>query len=416
MNYRDEETYHLFENSGGTDGKQEFEFKDAYWDEMESMLDAHDSKKRKRRAAFLWFSSSAMMLLIFFGLYQFGVFTGKQDLNFKFNAEIDVIREAPVSQNIESIQDENLNTPKASHNLKDAKKVLDQSTLNSKSTNSVVAAKKSSNNSTPTKKIVNPALKNAEEFANQLESHNQELAQLKTEVISEDAKLEKANALSAKEIANNYSAGFILEKRKAKFPLKHSLFLNAEGGIVNNYSANGISYGLTAGLGYELGFHKNLAFQTGVNIQYREGLSQSYENSTKVYGFSSSRYYQEVNYKGQLNVEIPVALRVKLRRSSITAGVGTSFLVGVRSTVQQYLPESENVENISNNFGIKEGIRNMDVNLHLQYAYAITPNIELSAGVSAGLLDQTSNDFFENDKKDHNLRFQMGLKYFFWNK
>ena len=58
----------------------------------------------------------------------------------------------------------------------------------------------------------------------------------------------------------------------------------------------------------------------------------------------------------------------------------------------------------------------MDVKLNLQYGYAVSRNLELTAGVSAGLLDQTSNEFFGNTDKDLNMQFRAGIKYFFFNK
>ncbi len=415
MIYRDEETYHIFENQDGPNEKSEFEFKDSYWDEMESMLDAHDAKKRKRRGAFFWISSSTLIVLAFFGLYQLNAILYP---NIEFSDIDQLVAKGNQFRELEpQVNSNQINTIANQlpvSGISDQNSNLDQNTsVNAPSKNPTVLNPIKQNTN-----FVQNASFDAQELYHSAEMIASNLLSEKARGVQEKIeKLDQMNAIDIAQIDQDQSNHIVLEKRKAKFPLKHSLYANVEAGLANKYQpTKGVSYAITAGLGYELGFHKNLAFQTGVNLQYRDGLSQFFRNETKVYGFHSTRYYQDVSYKGQINVEIPLALKIKLRRSSITAGVGTSFLVGVRSSVEQYIPESSSVERMDNNFGIKEGIRNMDVNLNLNYAYAVTPNIEVSAGVSAGLLDQTSNEFFSNDNKDHNLQFRIGLKYFFFNK
>lgn len=418
MNYRDEETYHLFENQNSSDGKQEFEFKDSYWDEMEEMLDAHDTKKRKRRGAFLWFSSAAVIGIAILGLYQFGLFDDASKSQKSIVNESISVPTIPVADKVES------NTNNTILNTTDEKQI--EEPLNAKAKNTIdISTEKQTNlannygkkealvgsKKDNTALLEDPFKSRSADMAQRLLAANERASDLHYEEL---ANLKK---IPTGEISTSLDHTILLNETKTKFPLKHSLSFNAEAGIVNKYaSEKGISYGVSAGLGYELTFHKNLAFQTGVNFTYREGLAQNYVNESRVYGFSSERYFQDVKYKGQFNLEIPVALKVKFNRSSISAGVAPSFLLGVRSTVKQHIPESEGVEEIGSNFGIRDGIRSMDVNLNLQYAYALTPNLELTAGFSAGLLDQTSNEFFGNTDKDHNLQFRMGIKYFFFNK
>lgn len=418
MIYRDEETYHIFDDQNGGGEDQKFEFKDSYWDEMESILDTHDAKKKRRRAGFFIFSSAATLALVlgFSGIFHSDMGTSAIVWN---------------EGNLNSVQNNNAIASTTDQNnpsentvetdLADEKAQLtnDNSTPEKFKAETISNSAKSENKTlnSKTEEIAstsNPEMKLEDEIANT--THSEE--NLENNTIIETGELVPMNVMAANLVENNQAANSIqLEKRKVKYIIKHSLSANAEAGIVNKYNpGKGVSYGVMAGLGYELGFHKNLSFQTGVNFLYRGGLNQEYRKESKVYGFHSIRYFQDVNYKGQINVEIPLALKVKFKRSSITAGVGTSFLLGVNSSVKQFMPESSQVEEVNNNFGIREGIRNMDVTLNLAYGYAVSPNIELTAGLSAGLLDQTDNAFFGNTINNHNLQFRVGMKYFFLNK
>jgi hypothetical protein len=417
MIYRDEETYHIFDDQNNSEGNPQFEYKESYWDDMEAMLDQHDAKKKKRRGFFLMFSSAAAIALVVFGFYNWGdsSVTVPQltlsDLdNFQRNETVIVNEDINPIVNQKNSDSPLINEGAISNNGNREKAL--ENTTKIKSSNGLVNSKKNQIN------LKNFNIETLKEMAsNNIYLVGQNISNTISEsnnVKSKEglAKLD-SRPLNIERTTNN----ILLEKRKVKFPLKHSLSINTEAGIVNKYEpSNGVSYAVMAGLGYELGFHKNLSFQTGVNLIYRDGVSQEYRAETKVYGFHSTRYYQDVNYKGQFNVEVPISLKVKFKRSSISAGVGASFLLGVRSSVEQYMPESSSVESVKNNFGIKEGVRNMDVNVNLNYAYAVSPNIELTAGVSAGLMDQTDNEFFSNDAKDHNLQFRAGLKYYFFNK
>ncbi|MCB0477060.1 MAG: PorT family protein [Crocinitomicaceae bacterium] len=417
MNFRDEETYQFFEEPNSSNENQEFEFKDSYWDEMEAMLDAHDSKKKKRRGAFIWFSSASVVIALLFGLSHFGVFSPMTPSSSKGSVAIDQENSAQsvVIQASEVDQKANLeeNTPSVNDG-----KGSNQNGFVAQSKRADVAY----HSNTKANKNLHSKQNQEDLEVEKVENHivaDQNLADPKMikDQIVEDEELTSLAMIPVQEIPNNLDQSIILENRKVKFQKTHHLFTNAEAGIVNKYGPNkGVSYGVSAGLGYELGFHKNLAFQVGAQLNYREGLSQNYVNESKIYGFKSQRYYQEVDYKGQFEIEIPVALKIKLNRHSINAGVGTSFLLGVRSKVEQYIPESTGVENYSSNFGIKDGIRKLDVKLNLQYGYAVSRNLEFTAGVSAGLLDQTSNEFFGNTDKDLNMQFRAGIKYFFFNK
>ena len=412
MEYKDEETYHLFENQDGAGENQKFEFKDSYWNEMASILDQHDAKKKRRRGLVFFFSSSAAITLILFGLFGVRSFQSDAVLVEKSLASLN---EGNAYSSMVNLLSKEAGSHFFEGNKGVAEPLLAKKTgiLPGQAVNSFTESVEQ--NSTN----MNKSIQTVETHQNQNDLNDIANIEESSEIAEADEEAFALNKMHTDLIENGEPLNLIELNNpvKNKFKLRHHLYYNVETGLANKYQPQkGVSFAIATGIGYELNFHKNLAFQTGVNFIYRDGLSQTYRNESRIYGFHSVRYYQEVNYKGQINIELPIALKMKFNRSSITAGIGTSFLLAVRSSVNQYMPESQNVEQVKNNFGIRDGIRNMDVTLNLSYGYAVTKNMELSAGVSAGLMDQTDNVFFGNDAKDHNLQFRVGLKYFFLNK
>ncbi|MEZ4937588.1 MAG: outer membrane beta-barrel protein [Crocinitomicaceae bacterium] len=429
MNFRDEETYQFFEDTNNANENQQFEFKDSYWDEMEAMLDAHDTRKRKRRAAFIWFSSVSVALIFLFGLHFLGVFGLSAGENSRLSSTVQLDSQINLSNPHSNESEVQVSLVKSDQN----QKKLTQSNIEMLFSNMLPASAHLYKSTTTSKRNQlnkgrlqkQPNVINMKSDAILVSEHKEGLeienriaqnSYKSTDGVTEN-ELESMAFLASPQLTNESSQSIKFEVRKPKFRTTHHLYASAETGLVNAYGVgNGVSFGVVAGLGYEIGFHKNMAFQIGAQLNYREGMHQNYLNESKVYGFKSERYYQQVDYKGQFELEIPLALKVRFKRHSLNAGVGTSFLLGVRSTLEQRVPESEGVETIQSNFGIRNGIRNMDVKLNFQYGYAVSPNLELTAGVSAGLLDQTSNEFFGNTIKDHNLQLRLGIKYFFFNK
>lgn len=404
MEYRDEETYHFFENQNKEDLNQDFEFQDSYWDEMELILNDHDSKRKKRRILAYIFSSIIILGFTTFGAFFFNSsdrLVQKEANNSSFLNKLDKQKQFDVNLVHSNV------SLKHDHNQT---KLLKKQKTNSKS------SVKQTKNVLKEPLFTKPESKRELTDNSLVQKEKTKLSSMSNVDFKENLnRMEKKGGVKLTQ--SDINQNLLLEKRKVKNKLRHSIALKSEIGIVNVYaSTDKLSYAVGLGIGYELGFHKNLSFQTGLNVVYRDGVDQNFRNESKVYGFHSRTYFQDIQYKGQVNLELPLALIVRMRKSSISAGVGISALLAVRSSLHQFTPESSESEKFNTNFGVRKGIRNMDIAVNLGYSYAVSRNLELTSGFSLGLLDQTDNKFFSNNSKDHNLQFRVGIKYHFFNR
>ena len=107
-------------------------------------------------------------------------------------------------------------------------------------------------------------------------------------------------------------------------------------------------------------------------------------------------------------------------------GIGGSYAMNVSSTYEEIKGTSSGyniasakpnttytTQSTPNQMGYTNGFNQFDMFLQAGYNYQVFRNLMIQIGVQQGLMDVTKNTYFNNNIKNTQTRFSLGIKYSF---
>lgn len=380
-----------------------FEFKDAYWNEMEALLDKET--KSKKRIIFWWFSGIASVLVVAFGVYLWNnSYQNNNQIASNDGRTIDSVDESKSSteqiqhQEIVVFEQDNSQNMLVDDNTL-SNQVSDQ--INQSNVNKVGHTKSMNNNtqnSHSDSKLPLDGNEIVQTDNKQNESVNSDniilndVAQFKSDEFIEP--LEKRNIYEVETEETEFSPLEVNNKIKYK-----SLTSNVEilGGLgygmnsaKNSHSANGMSG--TLGLQFNLEYGR-LAFKTGLSFGLNGINGFRYKETKRIYGFSSQEVVNEINYNSMLSASIPLYLGYSGVKHSFSAGMKLNLLLNANGKVNTWNGEG----NSTNSWGYSNGLNNTWLTAGADYFYKL--NRRFSVGLMIDFDLTNRGEFIVDDTR-----------------
>ena len=200
----------------------------------------------------------------------------------------------------------------------------------------------------------------------------------------------------------------------------HELSLIADAGIGSKYgdfdfmpttrASFGVEYLVTPGIN-----SNGIQFGGSFMINHVRQNKLGYEDRSVVYdihGNPAKKYWTKVHFKDLIYANVNLlAYYTVIPKHKLQFGIGFERLLSVRSNMSYLLSDNNEIETINNNWGVKNGINEVDFRFHLGYEYQMSRSLSLRVNSHFGLFDRTDDEFFNNDQKDAEIGIQVGLKY-----
>ena len=413
-----------------------FEFKDAYWTEMEALLD-----QQKRKKGLLWWVFGSAMLttlvLLLFWMYfiptnkltnqyasetimyqqkennetlKSNVTTINHDLNNQKKDEVKKEEQIKTNISVHSTNTTKLNQNQTASN-KVAKLNYSNSATIATNTNQKVEKINLSQNNLQTNNTSNSSsLISADE--NQIQSN--EIARIpKDEVLMKqnERDLNKSNQIAHSKpneliVApvidqmsvlpfSNLNKSLIIPSNSIEIikrnPLtSHSFF--AEAGV--GYGSNSFSKPNYGGEKVHLGFvyqleKANWGLKTGLNASWTSVNGLNYSSRQKIYGFSSSIVTNQLNYRSLINMVIPLEATYHIKKHMIGLGVQLNVLLTSTAKAKDW---SEDQLNTKLQWNYRESLKPVSLAAVFDYTYNIAKRWNIGASFSYSITPVLSNE------------------------
>lgn len=93
-------------------------------------------------------------------------------------------------------------------------------------------------------------------------------------------------------------------------------------------------------------------------------------------------------------------------------GVGVDRLIGVQSNMAFRMDDDKGIQTVNNNWGVKDGIADLDFKFSLGYEFLINRNWAFQLNLSSGILNRTNKDFFiaPKGRRDLERNLTIGIR------
>lgn len=369
----------------------QFEYKNSYWEEMAGILNANDARKRTR-AFILWSSSSSMVLLLAIASWFF--ISVAPVYNTRSNHELASLTPQNISHFVGDYQ--------FTHN--ELKK------LNNK---------KSKSQNTQTQVSSKNVLANANEvhsasFKKETVTRDQDVALKNDQYVYKKMKVVEPLLLSNDVDHKLITKEFDLPVTKQDLD-RHTM--NIYGGVsLGGFSNDGLT-GLDyfAGVGYDYRLTKN--WSIGTAIQYtRKSMNFTKKETYSRYSFGRTDEVVALNYDQLHSLQIPLKASFNHKKHTVTASVAPTYTFAVTTSFQHQrfnheMDQFEVIDEVSNNYGIDEGIQPFDLQVGLGYSYAINSFMDIGGQFNVGTFDVTQNEYWQSEANHYNIDGRVFLKF-----
>lgn len=390
--------------------QMDFEFKEAYWDEMEALL---DNKRKKRGALFWWISGLSVASLIFAAALFLFPNNTTQKVQHQLYGEISTKNSDTSVENTQTPVNaaRNLNAEENSaENSRDtelSKPVPDQN--ESRHQNGQKDRKQNTNQKQ--NKILHKSNTRILPIASPPMSSNLIVTEQKEQVINP--------VLHQKESLNNLNARFDVEINAAEQGL--AVFSSEQPrvrtwdshvGILvgSNYSQSvqtadgrvgglGSHWGLRFYFAHQKGFQLNTGLSFGVNSI--NGLT--YQETRKVFGFTQYDLVNTIHYKSMLTAHVPLYIGYEGVNISVAGGLRLNYIMNTRGKV--YTWDNSIVD--QNIWGYAHGIKYFNLACGIESTYRLARRWDLGLSYD---FDLSSRSEENNDLISPEARlWQLGL-------
>ncbi len=378
------------------------EYKDAYWNEFESILNA---EQKKKGALWIWFSAGTLAFVLLSSLLfvnnnksqlaSLKTNTTKKTKDFNEVKTVKTHRSSTYTKSefktsakelkseIQAVN--HIKTQKSSNNLIVADSF--EEVKQAHSTNSFT------NGSFTASKNVNETLEN------QLLDQEIENLNLKKEAL---------------QIGSEKTEKTLLPVQKLKSKKGWSFYTQLNAGISEAYNENILDRSLTADISLNVA-HKfeKLVLRSGLGLAATTNSAIAFSDRSKVYGYSSNSYTHNIVYDNLYELYVPLEIGIELKGYTFGAGLKTNYLVGTTlhftSLEDDQLVIDENYKNI------EAGLNKLSFSGHVFVDKTLTNQISLGAKVGTLLTDRYAkeNVFEFGENRKNPLFGQLYLKYNF---
>ena len=404
MTWKDEDIDKLFQEASKV---KTFEFKEEYWEEMESML----PKKKKRKFPFIWIFSSivitssiaAVLLMNTDGPVQTSQSdrtsngqtndaTSASTLN---NSE----NKSPVNQTTDQVPNQSVPVPASEtakvNNTKTVNTTIDEH-QNSTSKNFIHTLNTSNNN--------NSTIAKAELNIPTVTTPNP-IVQL-----TQDQKIGRITLLSIPE--NTYEHTLQQSALKGVSPLyKWSMFFDfstamGQGAMITSSGSNFYTgFGVGTGINYSNGMW---SLNLGINATLTSSRNLMVSDRQKIHGFGADIFNNNVTYKQLYQMEFPLLAGVKKNNQAFQFGLVPTIYIGAK-----ILKESTNNNQTilsTSEYGYYAGTANFGLKPTIGYLYKLTPSIQIGGNIQMQLVNQTVQNYFNGSQRQLPLNGQLFIR------
>lgn len=379
--------------------QMDFEFKDAYWTEMETLL---DRKKKKRLALFWWLSGSSVSAVLLGLVLTYATSSNKSNSislfksanktseNLKHDSDY-IKRESP-----DAINDSEKNVQEGPK--KTNKKLL-------KSTSDLYNLTKPSNSFSGDALKISKQQKKQEHHLLYLKAINEQNKdsnslllniKLKDEVSHDPLFMLNCNALDQKEQKladfNNHK----LEKRTWESHVG-IIFGANYGQSFNNQEGKVGGIGTHSGLRFYFEHTKGFHLNTGLSFGINEIKGLQYEEKRKIYGFTEYDVVNTIYYTSMLTAHVPIYIGYQGEKIAIAGGLRLNYIMNTRGKVHTW----DNSIIDQNIWGFAHGIKFFNLACGLESTYRIARHwdVGLSLDFDLSSRSEENNDLVSPEAK-----------------
>jgi len=433
MSWTDKEIDKLFTDNASN---ASFEYKDAYWKEMEAMLPP------KKNGGILWLVAP----LLFLTLLAFAPVINGRDDSGKKNSLI-AKNENSLNRELQHKTIENSDSDNASikPSIEQKKKsklengLADTSTEKNKTYNNHSINKDSRVNhytggKVATKKMENtvrPLSKKSTNYQNHKRNDNinnlidDRKTSNSSTVNSKKNRLYKTdnsnNTETTIEPINNLSTlktepiASLQNKELAdliqnlQMPTRTSFFAQALGGLSQSMITPSDRLSYSTGLGIGANFNKGrFVFTTGINGVWSVYDDLVLSRQAKVYDFGSDIFNYELKFKEIYSIEANLSVGYKFGNSTLSIGVRPSYIVGTK--VSYRTDELEDILATENYYGYSEGINKLGLKPMLGYSFDFKRGLTIGLNIGTQTIPLLDAVFINGDNNKFPLDAQLYLR------
>lgn len=442
MSWTDEEIDKLVQESASA---QQVEYKDAYWKEMEAMLDQKSSKK----VGFWWWMTGCVLLLVGIGTYftmKSSISSSSQAMNTNYVVSGSSTDETVLlnTENTTENTTENLSHEKGT-NVQLADNLLPKEVQNN---HSPVVPQKTVNTTgykkSNTAFIVNESelyhIEGENVFAMNISESSSEKASQASENSVEtntSADLFEKNALANDVNAKSEDLGI---NELALMPWKNNLnaqlepvtgdlkvfprtrlgfYVGINGGIGQSYlvtKTNNDMYqlGVDAGLEY---FRGPWSFGVGAGIKQQFLRNLELKDRRSYYSFGLINVNSNLSYDQLIFADMNLNVNYSFGKSSIGVAVTPNYLLGARLSYDQitqetigYQTQTIDKTSVNHKYVSSKNFKQFGLNAGITYSYALPKNYLIQAEVNTRIVDKLLNSNFDGRASKLPLMLELGIK------
>lgn len=383
MSWTDKEIDELFQNAAKE--KQSFVYKGEYWGEMESLL-----PEKKTGRDLLWIVSSMIFGTVLIG----------------------AMLRSPANDSSENIlvSENNANETELS------REVFEQAPLNEEDNAPITKYEDTKLTGTINEKDV-PSTNDIENSIPVIENTKYKLDDESSDVNAMTSMHETVgspiNSLKALPYSTlDYNVNELLSLQQAIASTSHAFYLQSVVGasqsLLQPSTAMSGSFGIGAGYALRKG---DLVFNGGVNLIISSQSDLYLTRTAKVYGFGSSFYTYNFNYRQLFELEGNFELGYQLNRSEFKVGIRPSYLLSAKVNISS---DSDNAQDIMSEekqvYSFTDGLRRFGIRPTIGYAFHLKPDLELGLNMGVQLMTKVDPNYIQGDPRKFALDGQLYLR------
>lgn len=406
MNWTDKEIDKLFKDNANNSS---FEYKEAYWKEMEAMLPSNSGK------GLLWTTTA----VLFIGVLGITSFVNKAETN----------TNNPILASTQSLNDnsEELSTAQTTNGkISNDNDNVESSELNVKSVseNSVLVEeelinaagevqeiettytieninnRKVKSNAKNISVINNP--EDAVSIRENVEQNSRENEFLSTQIpqknsskstgIGTDKHIGNLDTKELLSIENEAVQNLASFNHNVKTSLRSSFYIQALGGGSQSLISPSEKQSYSMGVGFGMNMNKgHFVFGAGINGIWAVHNDLILSREAKIYGFGSEVHRYELKYKEMFSLEADLSLGYQFGGSTVRVGVRPSFLIGTKVNYQSNIDENDS--DTEEFYGYSEGVNRLGLKPTLGYSYEFRNGVSLGLNVGVQVLEMVDESF-----------------------
>ncbi|KAB1062812.1 porin family protein [Salibacter halophilus] len=198
--------------------------------------------------------------------------------------------------------------------------------------------------------------------------------------------------------------------------VKHRFFLIGGGMVSNAYKTGDYSknYAIDpfGGFGYEYLINPNFSLEADVLYLHRSGVNTTKTIESGEYSFGRVTDIYNINHEVLHYLELPVFANYRIGNNMIKAGVGVSYLINSKSTVEHiHNTPFEQQVSTSTEYGHNDGFNKIDYSVQFGYERLVLNKLNLGVRGSYGFADVVKDDYYNHSAVDNNLNVRIYAKY-----